>query len=133
MDKKEIKKIQKVLFKVGTIIEILTVFIYAIVRKDIVIFIGFPIAVLLMLFSRLHKKTLQEKKLEQIELHDERNIIIRDKAQSKTNLFMVYIALAIIIILTIMGNYKASMLVSIAVIVDNLLISYFTSYYNKRF
>lgn len=133
MDKKEIKKIQKVLFKVGTILEILTVFIYAIVRKDIVIFIGFPIAVLLMLLSKLHKKTLQEKKLEQIELHDERNIIIRDKAQSKTNLFMVYIALAIIIILTIMGNYKASMLVSIAVIVDNLLISYFTSYYNKRF
>lgn len=133
MDKKDIKKLQKILFKIGTAVEIITVFIYAIIRKDIVIFIGFPIAVILMLLSKLHKKTLQEKKLEQIELHDERNIAIRDKAQSKTNLVMVYIALAIIILLTFMGNYKASMMVSIAVIVDNLLISYFTSYYNKRF
>ncbi|MGN1412330.1 MAG: hypothetical protein ACI4WH_07505 [Oscillospiraceae bacterium] len=133
MNKQDIKKIQNLMFKAGTIVEIVTVFIYAIIRKDIVIFIGFPIAVLLMLLGKLHKKTLQEKKLEQIELHDERNIAIRDKAQSKTNLIMVYIALVVIILLTIMGNYKASVMVSLVVIVDNLLITYFTSYYNKRF
>lgn len=133
MEKQNVKNIQKILFKVGTIIEIVTVFIYAIIQKDIVIFIGFPIAVVLMLLSSIHKKTPQEKKLEQIELHDERNIAIRDKAQSRTNLVMVYIALIIIIVLAIIHNYKASMMVSIAVIVDNLLISYFTSYYNKRF
>lgn len=133
MEKQNVKNIQKILFKVGTIIEIVTVFIYAIIQKDIVIFIGFPIAIVLMLLSSIHKKTPQEKKLEQIELHDERNITIRDKAQSKTNLVMVYIALIIIIVLAIIHNYKASMMVSIAVIVDNLLISYFTSYYNKRF
>lgn len=132
MNKQDIKKIQNLMFKAGTMVEIVTVFIYAIIRKDIVIFIGFPIAVVLMLLGKLHKKTLQEKKLEQIELHDERNIAIRDKAQSKTNLIMVYIALFIIILLTIMGNYRASVMVSLVVIVDNLLITYFTSYYNKR-
>jgi uncharacterized membrane protein len=133
MNKIDVRKVQKVLFKLGTLIELVTVFIYAIFRKDIVVFVGFPIAILLMLLGKVHKKTLQEKKLEQIELHDERNVAIRDKAQSKTNLVMVYIGLGIIIVLTLTGYYKASMFVSIAVIVDNLLISYFTSYYNKRF
>ena len=99
MTKKELKKL---IFNIGTILEIVTVFIYAIFRKDIIIFIGFPIAVILMLLGKVHKKTVQEKKLEQIELHDERNIIITDKAQS------------------------------IAVIIDSVMARYFTYYYNKR-
>jgi hypothetical protein len=126
------KEVQSLLFDIGTIIEVVTVFIYFIIRKDIIIFIGLPIAVLLMFLGKFHKKTLEEKKLEQIELHDERNIIIRDKAQSKTNLIMVYLCLAIIIVLAFMGKYNACMCVSIAVMVDSVLARYLTYYYNKR-
>lgn len=126
------KEIQKLMFDIGTILEIVTVFIYFIFRKDIIIFIGLPIAVILMLLGKFHKKTLKEKRLEQIELHDERNIIIRDKAQSKTNLIMVYLCLAIIILLAFMGLYNASVFVSIAVIIDSVLARYLTYYYNKR-
>ncbi|MBS6444331.1 MAG: hypothetical protein KH373_00805 [Ruminococcus sp.] len=129
MTKKELKKL---IFNIGTILEIVTVFIYAIFRKDIIIFIGFPIAVILMLLGKVHKKTVQEKKLEQIELHDERNIIIRDKAQSKTNLVMIYLCLATIIVLAFIGQFNASVFVSIAVIIDSVMARYFTYYYNKR-
>lgn len=129
MTKKELKKL---IFNIGTILEIVTVFIYAIFRKDIIIFIGFPIAVILMLLGKFHKKTVQEKRLEQIELHDERNIIIRDKAQSKTNLVMIYLCLATIIVLALVGQFNASVFVSIAVIIDSVMARYFTYYYNKR-
>ena len=129
MTKKELKKL---IFNIGTILEIVTVFIYAIFRKDIIIFIGFPIAVILMLLGKFHKKTVQEKRLEQIELHDERNIIIRDKAQSKTNLVMIYLCLATIIVLALVEQFNASVFVSIAVIIDSVMARYFTYYYNKR-
>lgn len=129
MTKKELKKI---IFNIGTVLEIVTAFLYAIFRKDIIIFIGFPIAVILMLLGKFHKKTVQEKKLEQIELHDERNIIIRDKAQSKTNLIMIYLCLAIIIVLALIGQFNASVFVSIAVIIDSVMARYLTYYYNKR-
>lgn len=126
------KEIQKIMFNIGTVLEIVTVFIYAIFRKDIIIFIGLPIAVILMLLGKFHKKTVQEKKLEQIELNDERNIIIRNKAQSKTNLIMVYLCLITIIILAFLGQYNASVFVSIAVIIDSVMARYLTYYYNKR-
>jgi len=126
------KEVQKILFNIGTALEIATVFIYAIFRKDIIIFIGLPIAVILMLLGKFHKKTVQEKKLEQIELNDERNIIIRNKAQSKTNLIMVYLCLITIIILAFLGQYNASVFVSIAVIIDSVMARYLTYYYNKR-
>lgn len=126
------KELQKLLFNTGTFLELVTVFIYFIFRKDIIIFIGLPIAVILMILGKFHKKTLQEKKLEQIELHDERNILIRDKAQAKTNLLMVYLCLATIIVLAFSGQYNASVFVSIAVIIDSILDSYLTHYYNQR-
>ncbi|MCD7801220.1 MAG: hypothetical protein LUG94_08470 [Ruminococcus sp.] len=129
MTKKDVKKI---IFNIGTVLEIVTAFLYAIFRKDIIIFIGFPIAVILMLLGKYHRKTAQEKKLEQIELHDERNILIRDKAQSKTNLIMVYLCLATIIILALMGYFNASVFVSIAVIIDSVMARYLTYYYDKR-
>jgi uncharacterized membrane protein len=81
---------------------------------------------------KLHKKTLHEKRLEQIELNDERNILIRDKAQSKANLVMMYLLLATIIVLACLGMYNASVFVAIAVILDSILARYFTHYYNKR-
>lgn len=126
------KELQRLLFNTGTFLELVTVFIYFIFRKDIIIFIGLPIAVILMILGKFHKKTLEEKKLEQIELHDERNIIIRDKAQAKTNLLMVYLCLATIIVLAFLGQYTASVCVSIAVIIDSVLDSYLTHYYNQR-
>ena len=126
------KELQKVLFKLGTIIEIATVFIFAICRKDIVMYVGFTLAILLIVFGNFHKKTVEEKKLEQIELNDEINILIRDKAQSKTNLIMIYLALLIIILLAITGKYTASVLVSIAIIVDSLIVQLLIYYYNKR-
>ncbi len=126
------REIQSLIFDIGTIIEVVTVFIYFFFRKDIIVFIGLPVAVLLMFIGKFHKKTLKEKKLEEIELHDERNIIIRDKAQSKANLFMVYLGLAIIIVLAFMGEYNATLYVSIAVMADSLLSRYLTYYYNKR-
>lgn len=126
------KEFQKLLFDCGTVLEIVTVFIYSIFRRDTIIFIGLPIAVVLMLLGKFHKKTIKEKRLEQIELHDERNILIRDRAQSTTNLLMVYMCLIIIIVLAFMGNYNACMWLSIAVMVDSVLARYLTYYYNKR-
>lgn len=131
MDRKEL---QRLLFDIGTILELVTVFIYFIFRRAIIIYVGFPVALLFMLLGKVtfHKKTLHEKRLEQIELNDERNILIRDKAQSQTNLVMVYLLLATIIVLACLGLYNASVFVSIAVIIDSVLVRYFTHYYNRR-
>lgn len=78
-------------------------------------------------------ETSEAARLKEIEVHDERNIFIREKASHQTCVAMTYILSAAAVLLALLGAELWIVLVAVAlIIIQVLLVIGFTGYYAKR-
>lgn len=109
--------------------------------RDIRVIIPLAIAVLvfghsvdniLKLFAV--KESTEEKKQLEIEIKDERNTLIREKAGSKTNEYMLYLNTVIILILGFMGaEFWVLFLFGSLILAQGILSISLYNYYNNRY
>lgn len=102
------------------------------------VFIGIGIGLAVMSFSLLLTSILNSrlpddiKKIKEIEVNDERNALIREKAGYKTCIAMSYVLCIFIIAIGLMGTDLEIILMAIAVLaIQFILIIYYSNKYSK--
>lgn len=101
-------------------------------------FIGMGIGLAVMSFSLLLTSILNSrlpddvKKIKEIEVNDERNALIREKAGYKTCIAMSYVLCIFIIAIGLMGADLEIILMAVAVLaIQFILIIYYSNKYSK--
>lgn len=80
------------------------------------------------------KESTEEKKQLEIEIKDERNTLIREKAGSKTNEYMLYLNTVLILILGFMGaEFWILYLFGSLILAQGILSISLYTYYNNRY
>lgn len=80
------------------------------------------------------KESIEAKKQLEIEMKDERNSFIREKAGSKTNLYMLYLNTAIALILSFMGvELWMICLFGFLILAQRILSISLYNYYDNRY
>lgn len=102
-----------------------------------------PLALALLIFGRsvdnilklfAIKESTEEKKQLEIEIKDERNTLIREKAGYKTNKYMLYLNTAIIFILGFIGaEFWILCLFGSLILAQGVLSISLYNYYNNRY
>ncbi|MVB12640.1 hypothetical protein CAFE_33810 [Caprobacter fermentans] len=78
-------------------------------------------------------ETEEVRRIKQIEVNDERNVRIREKAGAKTAKYMNYVLDSFIIVLGVMGAAPYLILTAAGLIaVELILFVYFSNYYSKK-
>lgn len=80
------------------------------------------------------KESIEAKKQQKIEMNDERNTLIREKAGSKTNEYMLYLSTIIIFVLIFMDvEFWIICLVGFLTLVQGFLSIILYDYYSNRY
>jgi len=109
--------------------------------SDVRISILFAIAILVLALSTNNilkffviKESIEAKKQRKIEMEDERNILIREKAVYKTNEYMLFLSVIIIYVLIFMNvEFWVICLIGFLVLVQGILSIVLYDYYAKKY
>lgn len=109
--------------------------------SDVRISILFAIAILVFVLSTNNilklfviNESIEAKKQRKIEMDDERNILIREKAVYKTNEYMLFLNVIIIYVLSFMNvEFWVVCLIGFLVLVQGILSIVLYDYYAKKY
>ena len=125
------KNLQTTLVIIGITLQILGLLLYKLMDKKILSII-LTIAAISLIVISFFVLTKDEKHLENIEINDERNTLIRYKAHFASNNIMIFIKLFITILMIFLNYYWVALLIASLSILEAIIICSAGEYYNKH-
>jgi hypothetical protein len=74
----------------------------------------------------------EQERLKDIEVHDERNIRIKEKAGAAVNRAVFYALCAAVLVFGLLGDVRAVLVITGMLVMEFVLIAALTGYYSKR-
>ncbi|WP_066869950.1 hypothetical protein [Clostridium mediterraneense] len=125
------KNLQTILVIIGITLQMLGLLVYKLMDKKTLSII-FTIAAIGLIVISFFVLSKDEKHLEDIEINDERNTLIRYKAHFASNNIMIFIKLFITILMIFLNYYWVALLIASLSILEVIIICSAGEYYNKH-
>ena len=125
------KNLQTILVIIGITLQMLGLLVYKLMDKKTLSII-FTIAAIGLIVISFFVLSKDEKHLEDIEINDERNTLIRYKAHFASNNIMIFIKLFITMLMIFLNYYWVALLIASLSILEVIIICSAGEYYNKH-